>query len=116
MFSSSSSIAIDMSGVLETLYESNPPRDRTAVNAESSTRPVRSPINCRDYDSAMHKYGVFAPTAGDLIVALVSSLTPSRQLQTPLLRSPKKLSDGSDKENSTPRPRWLRGAAAPQAR
>ena len=64
----------------------------------------------------MHKYGVFAPTAGDLIVALVSSLTSSRQLQTPLLRSPKKLSDDSDKENSTPKPRWLRGAAAPQAR
>jgi hypothetical protein len=42
-------------------------------------------MNFRNYDSAMYRYGVLAPTAGDLIVALVSSLTPPRQLLDPTI-------------------------------
>ena len=44
------------------------------------------------------------PTALNFVMAPASPTTPSRQPWTPLLRSLKKTSDGSDKENLPPKP------------
>jgi hypothetical protein len=81
--------------------EAGPPSTpKVAPTVSSPQRPLKSA-------TVRHTDLVFSPlasTALDFVVAPASPSTPSRQPRTPLMRSPKKSSDGSDKENSPPKP------------
>ena len=113
---SSSTIAVEEDGAsdaTETSQDSNPFITRTkekevelpstpkAAPAVSSPQRPSKTATVRRTDMI---FSPLAPTALDFVVAPASPTTPSRQPRTPLLRSPKKTSDGSDKENSPPKP------------
>ena len=55
---------------------------------ESSTRTVRSPMSCRNHESATHRHGVLAPMASDFVVASANPSIPCRLPRAPLLRFP----------------------------
>ena len=113
---SSSTIAVEEDGAsdaTETSQDSNPFITRTkAKEVEPPSTPKAAPAVSspqRPSKTATVRrtdmiFSPLAPTALDFVVAPASPTTPSRQPRTPLLRSPKKTSDGSDKENSPPKP------------
>lgn len=116
---SSSTIAVEEDGAsdaTETSQDSNPFITRAKEKeVEPPSTPKAAPVVSspqRPLKTATVRrtdmnFSPLAPTALDFVVAPVSPTTPSRQPRTPLLRSPKKTSDGSDKENSPPKPLGL---------
>jgi len=113
---SSSTIAVEEDGAsdaTETSQDSNPFITRTKekeVDPPSTPKaaPVVSSPQRPSKTATIRRtdmiFSPLAPTALDFVVAPASPTTPSRQPRTPLLRSPKKTSDGPDKENSPPKP------------
>ena len=113
---SSSTIAVEEDGAsdaTETSQDSNPfithakeedveiPSTPKATPAVSSPQRPSKTATVRRTDMI---FSTLVPTALDFVVAPASPTTPSRQPRTPLMRSPKKTSDGPDKENSPPKP------------
>ena len=113
---SSSTIAVEEDGAsdaTETSQDSNPfithtkEKDVELPSTPKAAPAVSSPQRPSKTATARRTDMIFSPlvpTALDFVVAPASPTTPSRQPRTPLLRSPKKTSDGPDKENSPPKP------------
>jgi hypothetical protein len=83
-----------------------PSTPKTAFLTSSPQRPCKTTSILPD-----HMFSPLAPTRLDFVMGSAASSpssTPSRLLRSPALRSPKKISDGSeDKENTPPRPAAL---------
>jgi hypothetical protein len=81
---------------------SSPAQKETILDAKSSTCSILTPVAIKNCNHQVHIYtfSPLIPIAPDVVVVPVSPMTPSWQHLTPLLQSPKKTSDGPDKENA----------------